>query len=101
MKVYPHNFNDSSLDTLNNGCYIYLHGKIEEIVGYDIIDRIDPIPREDGIYLVEVVFNNTAYECTMYIWNLKTRVRGLVVLNDDEESKKYAKICYDSKVEYL
>ncbi len=101
MKVYPHKFNSSALDTLNNGCFIYLDGKIEKIVGYDIIDRIDPIPTEDGIYSVEVVFNNTEYECIMYVWNLKTHVRGLVVLNDDEESKKYAKTCYDSKVECL
>ena len=101
MKVYPYNFNSSFLDTLNNGCFIYLHGKIEEIVGYDIINHIDPIPTEDGIYSAEVVFNNTEYECTMYVWNLKTHVRGLVVLNNDEESKKYAKMCYKSKVEHL
>jgi len=72
----------------------YLHGKLEEIVGFDFFSTLEPNEDlEDGIY--DADFDGQC--CKLFLWTRAERRRGLVVLCDDTESVQYAQECYDRK----
>jgi hypothetical protein len=86
--------------------YIYLHGKLEDINGFDIVrtryvkdrDFIE-ILTEKIIVNTRVLINDNEYEAISYIWtshNIMHHIRGLIVLKDDtgaifDADKKYNK----------
>lgn len=77
---------------------IYLHGKLEQEVGYDLfgiaeLEKCLP----DGVYDC----NFKDIPCKMWIWSLRgseNHQKGLVVYADDSESMDYAESCYNKKV---
>lgn len=84
---------------------IYLHGKIEESAGFDLIVAEKPdVPL--GIYPVTVHANGTSYGCTAHVWtinkedNTKT-CKGLVVLNTDKESREYAHSKFSANAKFI
>ena len=91
----------------SGGSYIYLHGKLEDINGFDLV-CMDFEPTRDGIFPIEVILvDGTKYEdCTLYIWDVyevfnNGHQHGLIVLNNDDEANAYAKKCYENKVKML
>lgn len=80
---------------------IYLHGKLQDAVGYDICAiGMDPI--EVGVYPVKV----SGYDkpCTAYIWRLPWLNgigRGLIVDSNDVEGNKEALKSYKTREELL
>lgn len=105
----------------------YLHGELEEIVGYDkaMMLNIDELPHktvpsmafgkctilEDGIYPVEII--GIDKPCVGYFWtiiekdyldpnrNSIVQQRGLVCLKSDVEACKSAKRRYIARSAYL
>lgn len=95
----------------SGGSFIYLHGKLQDINGFDLV-CMDFEPTRDGIFPIEVILaDGTKYEdCTLYMWDVNAELirenghihqHGLIVLNDDDEGNAYAKECYDKKVLYI
>ena len=83
----------------SGGMWIYLHGKIQDINGFDLV-CMDFQPTRDGIFPIDVILvDGTKYECTLYIWDVNTNFHqhGLIVLDDDDEGIAYAKKCYETK----
>lgn len=105
---------------------IYLHGDLENEIGYDIcynqIKTSDydilseqyqskEITYEEyqirmqkllgvkiGKYPVTILANGKSYEALAFVWGIR---RGLVCLVDDEESIAYAKKRFREKAEYI
>jgi hypothetical protein len=76
----------------------YMHGKLEEIVGFDLFSTLEPNEDlEDGIY--DADFDGRC--CKLFLWTSFERRRGLVVLCIDTKSMEYAQECYDKKVSVL
>lgn len=77
--------------------YGYLHGDLEDLVGYDICMTLEPNEGlEDGIYDADF----DGMDCKLFWWRTgyTDRYRGLVVSCADESSMAYAQTCYDKKV---
>lgn len=105
----------------------YLHGKLEEIVGYDkaMMLNVDELPHktvpsivydecvilEDGIYPVEII--GIDEPCVGYFWtviekdylypnkNSSVQQRGLVCLKSDIEACKFARMEYTERSNHL
>ena len=78
--------------------FAYLHGKLEELVGFDLFSTLEPNEDlEDGIY--DADFDGQL--CKFFLWTSFERRRGLVVLCDDTKSMEYAQECYDRKASTL
>lgn len=92
--------NDAKSSTYKEGgCIyaVYLHGKIEEINGYDCICLLE-LPADDGIYTIEVILSDgTSYFCDMYFWYWQGIPKGLIVLKGDTAGEKFAKFKYNKK----
>ena len=72
----------------------YMHGKLEEIVGFDLFSTLEPNESlEDNIY--DADFDGRC--CKLFLWTRSERRRALVVLCIDTESMQYAQDCYDRK----
>ncbi len=97
------NYNTSAPKTeKHNGSFVYLHGKLEDKNGFDLVEYIDPLPCEDGEYDAEVQFaNRERLSCRLYFWHANGMQKGLVVLPDDEEAAIYAEKCLKDKAEFL
>ena len=77
-----------------SSAYAYMHGKLEELVGFDLFSTLEPNEDlEDGIYDADF----DGQPCKLFLWTRVERRRGLVVLCDDTESVQYAQECYDRK----
>ena len=77
--------------------YGYLHGDLEDLVGYDICMTLEPNEGlEDGIY--DADFDGK--DCKLFWWktHFAERYKGLVVLSTDAESMSYAQECYNNKM---
>lgn len=95
--------------TFCDGCH--LHGELESIVGYDCfliessfnLDKIDKglyFKRgKTGIYRCKIFLNGKYENCIFYYWQLETlrMQKGLLVLENDENARKYALKCYTEK----
>lgn len=108
---------------------VYLHGDLQDIVGYDIVyvpinksidDITDAKERRTsnynailgqlftGIHNVLVKADGNQYEAKAYVY-LDTnhrpeeggKLRGLIVLPEDTESVEYAIKCYEKQKQYL
>lgn len=78
--------------------FAYLHGKLEELVGFDLFSTLEPNEDlEDGIYDADF----DGQPCKFFLWTSFERRRGLVVLCDDTKSMEYAQECYDRKASTL
>jgi|LakMenEpi03Aug12_release.lakeMendotaPanAssembly.Ray.scaffolds.fasta_scaffold1074563_1 hypothetical protein len=78
--------------------HAYMHGKLEEIVGFDLFSTLEPNEDlEDGIY--DADFDGRC--CKLFLWTSFERRRGLVVLCVDTKSMEYAQECYDRKASTL
>lgn len=94
------------LETFHN---VYLHGKLEDINGYDICD-IYKCEYEDQTDMPETIedvmvctYKGKWYTCTLYLWHTRefNMNKGLICLRDDKEANEYAKKCYEQKVDYF
>lgn len=116
MKIIPETEKYKDVKGVRRISYCYLHGALQNEVDYDIfgfldfidvpIDKdsgeyyIEPNAIEDGIYPCEFEGN----PCTFFYWKGKFSTpnhRGLVVYDNDEDSYKYAKECYEKKTAVL
>jgi hypothetical protein len=89
--------------TLHDISYVYLHGDLEDLAGYDLICTLTengqkPIPKV-GKYPVCIAIGNQLYPSMAFIWMRKDFgfATGLVVLLDDTESMDYAEANYSSQ----
>jgi hypothetical protein len=84
----------------------YLHGELEEMVGYDILNmlrsELEPEQINEHGYLTEE-FGPGIYSCvcmgepcTFFRWE-RLHYMGLIVLNTDKESYEYASKCYEER----
>lgn len=81
--------------------YIYLHGVIQDEVGFDLIS-LDKVPELPGIYSVRVFVSETiSHICSMYYWIAQAKDRGIIVFADDFEGAKYARDKYLERSAYL
>lgn len=112
FKIIPDTEKYSDVENVGRIAYCYLHGKLQDIAGYDCFGfqnsglessdagYIKPNSLEDGIYDCEF----ESKPCTFFYWKnhkFPGGQRGLVVFNDDEESFKYAEECFKNKVSCL
>lgn len=107
MKVYAEDCKSCTtcLETSYVFGYVYLHGKLEEKTGFDIVDTKTKKETEnisEGIHDVEVVFpDGTSESAKLFYWHGKYIPRGLIVSPTDEEAMKYAQECFDNRVNNL
>lgn len=75
--------------------FTYLHGKLEDDIGYDVFFYFGKEITKSGIY--ECFLDNK--KCIFYVWDVKgsNRFKGLVCYADDVESIEYAFKCYKDK----
>lgn len=89
-------------------CNIYLHGKIEDLAGFDIPIWLDGDFVEDfsdGVHDCEVILSDDSYMCKLYCWRPldegRCRINGLIVLPDDLEWVNDAEYKYINKEFFL
>lgn len=76
---------------------VYLHGKIHNLHGYDIVGIVGEMPKGDGVYPCKVL-GFTEEVCTLFYWrDVFNWVHGLIVSNDDVINMGYAKQCYEKR----
>lgn len=98
-------------DKYKNLSYVYAHGKLQDILNYDLVVT-DDMALSDKVYKPEIdkmVLFDTVEDQTMwthsvriFLWKDKTinRCIGLICLNNDKEAIQDAKEKYDKMVEY-
>jgi len=74
----------------NQWSFVYLHGKLETLNGFDLCYTFDTKPVDDTKKSVRVHIGNQHIYATLFYWNSKGSVRGLIVADDDEEAYQYA-----------
>ena len=111
-------------------CGVYLHGEIEQIVGYDICAPDNADEFEGNVHAITHNFANAGprtykylfldgvfpcivdgkYECTAFLWYNHEALmygddydyaHGLIVLNTDKESMDYARKEYNERATSL
>jgi hypothetical protein len=94
--IFPEHENNSSIEEIKNMPYCYLHGQLENEIGFDLFgisnhpqnwdfDNTNTIPK--GIY--EGTYN--AKDCVLYLWQSKMfGLRGLCVYKDDIDANMFA-----------
>ena len=104
LDIENHRYNEDTAKDNLLGEFIYLHGKLQQINGYDLI-YLDEIPPKDGIYPCEVILSDGTVmkNCSFYYWKAPNRGinRGLVVLNSDIPSLEDAEEKYKQRLEFL
>ena len=73
----------------------YLHGEIEKIIGYDLVNCNYCIP----LGITDCNVNN--YDCICYSWIRRPGQCGLICLKSDIDANEYALKMYNDKAEYL
>ncbi len=94
--------------------YIYLHGQIEHLVGFDMVSTTITACHKihtTGNQIVKTVRvtdrKGKHHGCTMFLWKVpeKNRVcthqRGLIVRNGDRKAMAYAKRAYNNRQKHL
>jgi hypothetical protein len=75
----------------------YLHGKLQDLVGYDICMTLEPNEGlKEGIY--DADFDGT--DCKLFWWETErpNNHKGLVVFCSDVKGMHHAEKCYNNKV---
>ena len=106
MKIYAENINHETYRRANFVInWVYLHGILEEINGYDIVCSSKRNSFTDGIHDVDVIFaDGSCHKAKMYLWHdtgVFNKQRGLIVDPSDTESVEYAKQCLENKTDCL
>ena len=117
MKIIPATEKYEGIENVYRISFCYLHGQLQDDVGYDIFGFLDFIREfekdKDGSHYIEPgVLEDGMYPCefegkpcTFFYWNSDGgrygRHRGLVVYDDDEGASNYAKECFTNKDEHL
>jgi len=83
---YPIQFNtDGGPEHTQHG--IYLHGHLQDIVGYDIVYTKNKHIR-DGIHNVEITHDKYVYPALLYFWTDSFNLtHGLIIFRGDAETK--------------
>lgn len=96
-------------DGYNTTPWIYLHGLIEDINGFDLCMVKEGLPShkicndsitvyEEGIYDCITIINNEEIPSKLYLWNIYRdpvhEYKGLVVMDGDKDAMEYALNCY-------
>lgn len=95
---------DIAEDRLIRSSFSYLHGSLETLAGYDVYMFVDEAPIVEGIYPVVVILSGEKIESTAFLWEDKTRTKGLqglVVANTDLEYYEDAKDKFDRKQYFI
>ena len=98
-------FNAHGLE--ESGSYIYLHGKIEDMNGFDIVTFLrGNNPKKDGVYPTKVYLDSTTIVyCTMFLWETnmgnKDGLTGLIAMNGDESAMQDAQEKYNAKKDFI
>lgn len=67
--------------------YVYAHGKLEEMLGTDLLCAPNVVAFANGVWPVQVVDNDgKLWQAVVFFWNLG----GLCVLSSDHEALKHA-----------
>ena len=83
--------------------WIYLHGKLEEINGFDLcrVEGLALPPKEEdfGIHFVTTIINGIDYPSKLYLWKRHNSWAGLVVGILDTEGMREAEELFNKKSE--
>ena len=99
MKIYAFDNDFNSHKNVDLWSYVYLHGSLEEEVGYDLVG-CKRKPKKAGIYDVEVVLpDGNVRNAILYYWkDTDNDDRGLIIDKFDiEEMHIYALKMYREK----
>ena len=92
IKLYGNNTTNTKADACVS--FVYAHGKLESILGHDVLVAEHRIQYNEGIFPVTVVDNDgNDRQCVAYVWEKfpGTNIKGgLVVLETDLEATRYA-----------
>lgn len=107
--VYPEHMR--SIDTPGyRASYFYLHGKLDELNGYDICNVNDKLLQSllrPGIRFATCTINEIKYNCLVICSYRMDRIEGYIVEINDFESIKDAmlkfkpNLCSDDSLEYI
>ena len=113
MQIYPQNIEGTAFlpETSKRLAWTYLHGKLQDEVGYDIyqIDNTnwDFSRNEEGGYFEENIPTGiyeceyNGKKCLLYYWMCSRRQHGLVVYKDDLAANEYALRKYNEKSSFI
>ena len=89
-------------DHVNLWNFVYLHGLLEDKVGFDLVGCLDR-PQKEGVYDAVVVLpDNNCELAKLFYWKDGDKDRGLVVsVNDNQEVLDYAKDKFYKKSKFL
>ena len=96
---------DYTREELVRASFCYLHGDLQDRVGYDIFNmlRAELKPEQINENWLSDEFAEGIYQCvcmgepcTFFRWK-RMHYKGLVVLNADKESYEYASKCYEER----
>lgn len=83
---------------------VYLHGQLQDLNGYDIV-YLSSVPKEEGIYPVEVEIGGQIINANLYFWfgdpNILNGLRGLIVDPNDTIAVQDAIRKFGDKAHYL
>lgn len=78
----------------------YIHGHLQQLLGFDIFAFASPVPVYTGIYPAKVL--TLSDDATLFLWKDKNgTIHGLVVDNKDEEDVAYATKAYNERRTHL
>ena len=80
---------------------VYAHGDLERMAGYDIVDCSKDEEFDYSTERIEhvdaILCDGTVVPAILYYWGK----RGLLVAENDLESREYAQESYDRKVDFI
>lgn len=83
MDIYGLDYNDNSDKQVWS--YVYLHGQLEDMNGYDLCYTNDKKPVENTRKHVVAHIKGKAIPATLFFWYEDRIAKGLVVADDDNE----------------
>lgn len=88
--------------------YVYAHGELERLAGYDIVNYAskDGFDRKTNRIedVIAVLWDGTEIQAKLFYWTDSKKHpdnHGLVVSVNDKESLEYAETCYRNKCKYI
>lgn len=82
--------------------WIYLHGELEDINGYDLVYIEEDLPVVDGIFDCIVTIDDKPYPAKFFFWKCEcTGHKGLIAGVTDDEGLAWAKEKFDEKPEIV
>lgn len=86
--------------------WVYAHGELNNLAGYDIVDRLKVKPFDNKSDRIEDVYailpDGREIPSHLYFWlDKKSFAHGLIVSRLDKEANEYAKNAYERKARYI